>query len=119
MKKMVSDFQIPFQSAHTAYENLSKSGKNTPKVDQLWNDIQFNLEFVRQGRGEHNVEYAVKVMKSAISMTDTLLKTEDPGAKPLKMGRLFDTPDGYCTLLCHGTLGVPEETKVRTYGFPS
>jgi hypothetical protein len=41
-----------------------------------------------------------------------------PDYRPPSRSRLLNTPDGYCTVLCHARLGVPDETGFDHLVFP-
>ena len=77
-----------------------------------------NYDFLRFGHGVHNVEYAVKLAKATVGYLDDAMGRMEPGYKPTARPRMLTTPDGYCTVLCHTRLGLPEETKFDHLDFP-
>jgi hypothetical protein len=70
--------------------------------------------FVKDGRGEHNVEYAVKLLQAAAARVDALLLALDPKATPIPRDELIGQKDAYCFPLCHQRL--PFKTEVRLEG---
>lgn len=78
-------------------------------VRTLISDARKNLNLVREGRGVHNPEYAVRALQSSIEalkivskfIPDSLSLTNPP---PVLRGE-----DGYCMKLCHSVIGIPEE----------
>ncbi len=70
--------------------------------------------FVKDGRGEHNVEYAVKLLQAGASRVDALLRALDPKAKAVPRDDLIGQKDAYCFPLCHQRL--PFKTEVMLDG---
>jgi hypothetical protein len=65
--------------------------------------------FVKEGRGEHNVEYAVKLVQAGVARVDALLAALDKAAKPIARDELLGQPDAYCFPLCHQRLPQRDE----------
>ncbi|MGE5236253.1 MAG: hypothetical protein ACM3O7_07900 [Acidobacteriota bacterium] len=73
-----------------------------------------NVDFVRHARGEHNIRYAVELLRSARNdATDVLVKT-GAGAPPPQP--ILASASGYCRV-CHSTshLGTAIEFAGMTY----
>jgi hypothetical protein len=92
--------------------------KERTEAGDLLEDARFNLNFVDRGRGVHNVEYGVKLIKRAADIVDQVRTKLNPNYRPPARGELLDTPDGYCTILCHDRLGVPSEVRFERMDFP-
>ncbi|MBI2000956.1 MAG: hypothetical protein HYS69_07235 [candidate division NC10 bacterium] len=60
--------------------------------------------FVKDGRGEHNVEYAVKLVQAGAARVDAMLRALDPKAKPIPRDDLIGQKDASCFPLCHQRL---------------
>lgn len=73
-------------------------------------DAQYNLNFVKFGRGAHNIYYAAKLLRK---VDEDLKEAPSAGSSMLLDG-------SYCTKLCHAKLGVkvPEKVKVRGKDMP-
>jgi hypothetical protein len=81
------------------------SGKVLPKRHATaLKDAREAYLFVKDGRGEHNVEYAVKLLQAGAARVDALLAVLDPKAKPIPRDDLIGQKDGYCFPLCHQRL---------------
>jgi nitrate/TMAO reductase-like tetraheme cytochrome c subunit len=76
---------------------------------ELLEDAIFNYNLVKNGRGEHNVEYAIKLLSSSIDQYEIAKKSLNPGFSPTRRPEVLREPDGYCTKLCHNRLGLPEK----------
>ena len=77
-----------------------------------------NYDFLRAGRGEHNVEYAVKLTRAAAGMLDQARSAVQRGYQPPARSPLLGTPDGYCGPLCHTRLGMPNAVAFEGQRLP-
>ena len=68
--------------------------------------------FVKDGRGEHNVEYAVKLLQAGAARVDALLLALDRAAKPIPRDDLIAQKDAYCFPLCHQRLPFKAEVTL-------
>ncbi len=64
------------------------------------------------------MEYAVKLAKATVEYLDDAMGRMEPEYKPAARSRVLATPDGYCMVLCHSRLGLPEETPFDHLEFP-
>jgi hypothetical protein len=91
------------------------AGKVPPqKYATVLKDAREAYLFVKDGRGEHNVEYAVKLLQAGADRVDALLAAQDPTAKPIPRDDLIGQKDAYCFPLCHQRL--PFKAEVRLAG---
>jgi hypothetical protein len=74
--------------------------------------------FVKEGRGEHNVEYAIKLMQAGVARVDRLLAALDRGAKPIPRDDLLGQKDAYCLPLCHQRLPLEEAVSLEGRTLP-
>ncbi len=74
--------------------------------------------FVKEGRGEHNVEYAVKLVQAGVARVDALLSALDPKVKPIPREDLIGQKDGYCFPLCHQRLPLRAEVTLEGKTLP-
>jgi len=103
--------------AFLAEAEKQAAGKSLPKkYASALTDAREAYLFVKEGRGEHNVEYAVKLLQAGAARVDALLKALDPKAKPIPRDDLIGQPDGYCFPLCHQRL--PFKAEVSLDGKP-
>ncbi len=117
---MLDDWKREINSALDYVSNLMKDTEELLKKDflkkkkyegtrKLLEDALFNYNFVRDGRGEHNVEYAVKLLASSMDQYEIAKKSINPGYSPTTRPDVLREPDGYCAKLCHNRLGLPEK----------
>lgn len=109
MKAMVEEFRPQLEKAETMLDEMDRLGNIPQQTKNLLEDARYNFNFVAAGRGAHNVEYAVKLVKAAASQIDTAMKYIDRDYKAPKRSVLISSPDGYCRVLCHDRLGLPQE----------
>jgi hypothetical protein len=105
----VNEFEPMLERAGESLKQHRGKEADLREAETLINDAEYNFDMVRTGKGVHNVEYAVKLLKASSDQIDVAMKYLDAGAKPMERSRLLGTPDGYCTILCHARVGVPEE----------
>lgn len=105
-------------SARQVLKRLPAKGKRAAEARELLEDAIFNYELVGRGKGAHNIEYAVKLLKAAADQIETAQKMVDGPLVSVKRGPLLGTPDGYCTVLCHNRLGLPEQVTIRDMHIP-
>jgi hypothetical protein len=93
-------------------DKVNGSAANNPNVKDIAamvDDIQFNYEFLKSGRGAHNIEYAWKIVKTAYTQID--LATKLLGKMSVPRPALIKGDSGYCTEFCHTRLGVPDNVN--------
>jgi hypothetical protein len=111
MDHAVDEFRPKLDQARTALEQHRGEKSGLSETEILINDAQHNFDMVSAGKGAHNVEYAVKLLKAAADQIDVAMKCLDADAKLMDRDRLLGSPDGYCAILCHASVGVPEEVS--------
>lgn len=115
-EKMYDDWKATMAKLVQAYgaflteAEKQTAGKTIPKKHaSALKDAREAYLFVKEGRGEHNVEYAVKLVQAGAARIDALLKALDPKAKPIPRDDLIGQRDGYCFPLCHQRLSFKAE----------
>jgi nitrate/TMAO reductase-like tetraheme cytochrome c subunit len=81
-------------------------------------DAKHNLDFVRFGRGVHNVFYAAELLQVADRGLDKAARLVGQAPPDLPKGSLVR--GGYCATLCHDRAGVkvPEQATFQGTAFP-
>jgi hypothetical protein len=95
-----------------------RSQGESPELKALLDDATYDYDFVKEGHGVHNVEYAVRLLKRTEDILDETRSKLRPSLKALPRDRLLGTPDGYCSMLCHERIGVPESVTFERMDFP-
>ncbi len=89
------------------------AGKPLPKQHSIaLKDAREAYLFIKDGRVEHNVEYAVKLVQAGAARVDALLRALDPKAKPIPRDDLIGQKDAYCFPLCHQRLPFKPEVML-------
>lgn len=99
-------------------QSAVRSQGATAETDSLLQDAIYNYDFVNEGRGVHNVEYAVRLLKKTADLLDAARAKLSRPLEPLPRDRLLGTTDGYCMILCHQRIGVAETLKFERMDFP-
>ncbi len=74
---------------------------------QLYSLATYNYDFVKAANGVHNVEYAIKLLRISANSLDTIDKKL--GYRVPSKPKIIATPDGYCAIMCHNRLGMPQD----------
>jgi len=74
--------------------------------------------FVKEARGEHNVEYAVKLVQAGVARVDAMFQAMDPKVKPIPRDDLIGQKDAYCFPLCHQRLLFKSEVTLDRKALP-
>jgi hypothetical protein len=117
--KMYDDWKAVMAKLVQAYGTFlaegekQAAGKPSPKkYGTALRDAREAYLFVKEGRGEHNVEYAVKLLQAGAARVDAMLLALDPKAKPIPRDDLFGQKDAYCFPLCHQRLPFKGEVTL-------
>jgi hypothetical protein len=94
------------------------SQRNDEEINALLDDARHNHNLVKEGRGAHNVDYAIRVLKRALDVIDEARARLVRPLSPVLRNELLGTSDGYCMILCHQRLGVPEQLTFERMEFP-
>lgn len=96
----------------------ARAGATEAKLDSLLEEAVYDYDFVIEGRGVHNVEYAVRLLKRTADLLDEARTILPARMDPVPRDRLLGTTDGYCTILCHNRIGIPESLAFERMEFP-
>ncbi len=76
--------------------------------------MEHDLRFLKDGRGEHNVRYALDIGKGIVAGVQQGYKKMGVSQK-LKVPDYISRPDGYC-MFCHATYQPEKEMRVKALG---
>ncbi|OGP77113.1 MAG: hypothetical protein A2Z40_01515 [Deltaproteobacteria bacterium RBG_19FT_COMBO_60_16] len=71
-------------------------------------DARANLNFLRAGRGAHNIEYAYKILKTGYDQVSAAYRMAGIEGGPPKPA-ILASPSSYCMTLCHQRVGPKEK----------
>jgi nitrate/TMAO reductase-like tetraheme cytochrome c subunit len=83
------------------------NGESGKQAAQVLSIAESNLSFVRNGRGLHNMDYALRVLADARKRAEQAMEF----TVPQYVARTVDSPTG-CTQLCHSCVECIETTPV-------
>ena len=108
---LLVDTTSAVQRAEAAGRALGARGQ---QFDEQLVRARHNLDFVRNGRGEHNIRYAVELLRSARADAAVVLAASGGGA--LAEQPILASASGYCRV-CHSTshLGTAISFADATY----
>lgn len=109
MDTMIKEFRPQLEKAEAMVDEMDRLGQIPAETKGLLEDARYNFNFVVSGRGAHNVEYAVKLVKAASEQLDMAMKYLDRNYKAPKRSPLLTAADGYCRVLCHDRIKLPDE----------
>ncbi len=108
MAKLLQDYSSFLKEAEKRVAGRPLPKKRATALKDAWEAYLFVME----GRGEHNVEYAVKLLQASAARVDSLLQALDPKAKPIARDELIGQKDAYCFPLCHKRLPFKEDVTL-------
>ena len=118
MDAMVGDLTPKLAAVDMLVETAPAKDAKREIASLLVKDAKHNLDFVRFGRGVHNVFYAAELLQVADRDTDKAARLVGTAAPDLPKGSLVR--GGYCGTLCHDRAGVkvPEKATFQGTTFP-
>jgi hypothetical protein len=75
-------------------------------------DAQANLAFLRAGRGSHNIEYALKIVRVGYEQVTAAFRAAGAAGGPPKPA-ILASPSAYCATLCHSRVMPSDKVFFR------
>jgi len=92
------------------------TGKTTDRklteARSLVADVQGNLNFLRGGRGAHNIEYALKILRVGHEQVTAAYKLAGVPGGPAKPA-ILASPSAFCATLCHARVMPSDKVFFR------
>jgi hypothetical protein len=99
-RNLVADLERIVASGKAAVGSGATSNPKLAGARALLVDAQANLNFLRAGRGAHNIEYALKIVRVGFEQATIAYKMAGvPGGPPKPA--ILASPSAYCAILCH------------------
>ena len=117
-KRLVDTLGPEVMEAESKLAKAEAANVDATEARVLVQKARHNYDFLKFGRGAHNVEYAVNLARASASGLDRAMKALSPKYAPPERPAILSTPDAYCTAMCHARLGLPEETSFDHLVFP-
>ena len=118
MDRLVRMLGPQVEQAEDELQRADRADSDVMEARLLIQKARHNYDFLKFGRGAHNVEYAVQMIRAATGYLDRAMAQMKGDYRPPSRSRVVTAPDGYCTVLCHARLGLPEETRFERMTFP-
>jgi hypothetical protein len=99
-RNLVSNMEALVAAGRSAVGSGPAQGKKLAGARALVGDAQANLDFLRAGRGAHNIEYALKIVRAGYDQVSTAFKMAGVQGNPPKPA-ILASPSAYCATLCH------------------
>ncbi|MDI6809272.1 MAG: hypothetical protein QME66_09865 [Candidatus Eisenbacteria bacterium] len=117
MRKAQAECRAKLKDAEAIVRSSGVGGSQKVKASGLLEIAEFNCDFVRAGKGEHNVEHAIKLLRKSVLSADLAVK-EVGGQTGASVSPILGLPDGYCLPLCHRRTSSPEKVSYKGKNLP-
>ena len=107
-RNLVGDLERIVASGKAAVGSGAAAGSKMAQARSLVADAQANLDFLRAGRGAHNIEYALKIVRVGFEQVTTAYRLAGvPGGPPRPA--ILANSSAFCTTLCHARIMPPDK----------
>jgi len=97
---LVADLERIVAAGKAAVGSGATSDSKLAGARALVADAQANLAFLRAGRGSHNIEYALRIVRVGHQQVTAAFKMAGVAGGPPKPA-ILASPSAYCATLCH------------------
>ena len=117
-KRLVDTLGPEVKQAEASLVNAERRNVDASDSRILIEKARHNYDFLKFGRGAHNVEYAANLARASAGYIDKAMGKLSGDYVAPKRPSTIATPDGYCTAMCHTRLGLPADTRFDQMTFP-
>lgn len=107
-RKLVRDLESVVAAGQAAVGTGPAKSKQGQEARALVADARANLNFLRAGRGAHNIEYAYRIVRAGYDQVSAAYKAAGVAGAPPKPA-ILASPSAYCAALCHTRVRPPEK----------
>ena len=111
-KKGMTTFASAMGKIVDDYKKALDQKKGPKELLTDWENIEHNLQLIKDGRGEHNIQYALEIGKNILASIEQGYKKMGVSQK-IKAPEAIATPDGVCTM-CHNTYRPQKDIVIRS-----
>jgi hypothetical protein len=111
-RTLVADMERVVAAGKAAVGSGAASGQKLADARALVADAQANLNFLRAGRGAHNIEYALKILRVGYEQVTAAFKLAGVAGGPPKPA-ILASPSAYCATLCHSRVMPSDKVFFR------
>jgi len=118
-RKLVRDMESIVAAGQAAVGTGGAKSRKGQEAQALVADARANLNFMRAGRGAHNIEYAYKIVRAGYDQVSAAYKAVGAAGAPPRPA-ILASPSAYCATLCHQRVRPPEKVffKEMEVDFP-
>jgi DnaJ-class molecular chaperone len=117
MQQLVREVRPFVQRGTRLAQSVPENRVNAGKIKDLVEEAQYNLKFVVEGRGVHNIDYAVRLLKRSVEDVQQAFRLAGRAAPSVK-DAVLTTSDGYCTAFCHHIVKPKKQLTFERIDFP-
>ncbi len=99
-RNLVAEMERIVSAGKAAVGTGPAPGRKIGEARSLVRDAQGNLDFLRAGRGAHNIDYALKILRVGYDQVSVAYKLAGVAGAPPKPA-ILASPSAYCATLCH------------------
>jgi hypothetical protein len=110
-KKGMTAFAGALQKIVDEYKKTVEQHKGAKASPSDLDDIEYNMNFLQDGRGEHNIQYAVEIGKNILASVQQGYKKMGIAQK-VSAPDVLAKPDGVCSY-CHATYKPEKEIYIK------
>jgi len=97
---LVGDLERIVAAGKAAVGSGATTDRKLSQARALVADAQANIAFLRAGRGSHNIEYALKIVRVGFEQVTAAFRMAGVTGGPPKPA-ILASPSAYCATLCH------------------
>ena len=111
-KKGMASFTAALQKIVDEYNKTIEQRKGQKTARNGSDDIDYNMHLLKNGRGEHNIQYAVEIGRNILASVQQGYKKMGITQK-IAVPDALAKPDGIC-FFCHATYRPDKELYIKT-----
>jgi len=111
-RTLVADMERIVAAGKAAVGSGAAPGRKLSEARLLVADAQANLNFLRAGRGSHNIEYALKIVRVGYEQVSAAFRMAGAAGGPPKPA-ILASPSAYCATLCHSRVMPSDKVFFR------
>ncbi len=112
LKKGMTSFTDALAKLVEEYGKTLGERKASPRQAEAYKGIEQDIQFLKEGRGEHNVKYAFEIGKTIVDRVQQGYKGLGVAQK-VNIPDQIAKPDGYCTF-CHATFQPDKDLRAKS-----
>jgi len=117
INETLNDISPSIDYARKLVVSAKEQGKDVTAEETYLRDAESNVNLVKEGRGAHNVDYALRLLENAANNVEGIaLRLGSPGYK-VNRGKLLTDDKEYCNM-CHFAITAKKVEQFQGQKFP-